>query len=109
MSETPCFTVFSSGRPLNLGGEIVTPKCGGGKHGPIWQKPASPLFIGFFSLLRQKTWPLARMKTGIFSFFGCHQVTVKIRVWEQCPKKHGKMPNRTDFAHIHPPNLGGMG
>ena len=26
VSEAPCFTVFSGGRPLNLGGEIVTPK-----------------------------------------------------------------------------------
>ena len=25
VSETPCFTVFSGGRPLNLAGEIVTP------------------------------------------------------------------------------------
>ena len=25
VSGTPCFAVFSEGRPLNLGGEIVTP------------------------------------------------------------------------------------
>ena len=25
VSETPCFAVFSGGRPLNFGGEIVTP------------------------------------------------------------------------------------
>ena len=34
---------------------------------------------------RQKTWSLARMKLAIFSIFGCRQVTVKVRFWEQCP------------------------
>ena len=29
MSETPCFTVFSGGRPLNLGGETIAPKLWG--------------------------------------------------------------------------------
>ena len=40
MSETPCFTVFSEGRPLNFGGEIVTPEIQG-----VW---ADRVFLDFF-------------------------------------------------------------
>ena len=42
MSETPCFTVFSGGRPPNLGGEIVTPKFRGyGLTGHVLMKLAT--------------------------------------------------------------------
>ena len=42
-----------------------TPPFCGGKDSPIWQKRMYLLLQVFFSLRRQKTWSLARMKTGI--------------------------------------------
>ena len=57
---------------------------GGGKHGPIWQKRVSPSFIGVFAPKTENR--VFSMKTDIFTGFGRQQVTVKIRVWEECPQ-----------------------
>ena len=77
---------------------------GGGANTVLFGKNTFPLLLKGFSLRRQKTWSLARMKPGIFQRFWMSWITVKIRVWEQCPQvlagKARKNANRTDFAHI---------
>ena len=48
-------------------------------------KNAFPLLLYFRSADRKHAFYRA-WKLAFFSVFGCHRVTVKVRVWEECPQ-----------------------
>ena len=76
-------SIFSTAGSFGLCAGHEGGKVGGGKHGPIWQKRVFPSLTGFLALKR-KSMVFSTHETGNFQRFflgGCHQVTVKIRVW----------------------------
>ena len=79
------------GRGNRGAGRVSVGNWGGGAKyffsGPKFPPRRFPCFYRFFFSHRgQQTLSLERVKTGIFSVFGCHQVSAKTRVWNSVPR-----------------------
>ena len=78
----------------------------GGQTRSYLAKMRSLSFMGFFAP-KTENMVFSAHENWHFSAFWMSPSNSKLRVWDQCPQcqqaKHGKMPNRTDFAHTHSP------